>query len=52
MPLKEKCPCCGKEINYSLIQVTAHPDSEACCYDCLPDDVKKAYDDFFGKENP
>lgn len=45
---KNSCPFCGKEIDYSLIQVTPHPGSEACCYDCLQDDAKKAYDEFFG----
>ena|GEM_PF-3676535 len=52
MTTKSTCPFCGKEIDYSLIQVTTHPDSEYCCYDCLPDDAKKAYDKFFGIKEP
>lgn len=45
-----KCPLCKAEVDYSLITVSPHPDSEACCYDCLPDDAKEAYDAFFGKD--
>ena len=44
----EKCPCCKKQIEYGLIQVSRDPQSEGVCYDCLPDDVQKAYDKFFG----
>ena len=43
-----KCPDCGNECQYSLIPVSPHPDSDFICYDCLPDEVKKAYDRFYG----
>lgn len=54
MPLlrTERCPGCKKYINYSLIQSSPHPDAEGCCYDCLPADMQKAYDAFFGHETP
>lgn len=48
--MKSKCPFCKAEVDYSLIPVSRHPDSEACCYDCLPEDAQKAYDAFFGKD--
>ena len=48
--MKTKCPCCKSEVDYALIHNSAHPDSisnEACCYDCLPDSVREAFDEFF-----
>lgn len=48
----EKCPGCKREINYSLIPASAHPDADFVCYDCLPDDMQKAYDKFFGHNQP
>lgn len=50
--MKERCPCCKKYINYSLIQSSPHPDAEGCCYECLPADMQKAYDEFFGHNEP
>jgi hypothetical protein len=47
-----ECPFCKTTVDYSLIPVSRHPDSEACCYDCLPDDAQKAYDKFFGTVSP
>lgn len=40
------CPYCSRVFEYEPIQVDARPDSAFCCYDCLPADVKKAYDAF------
>lgn len=49
--MKETCPACKKEIDYSLITLSPDPHAEGVCYDCLPDDVKKRYDEFFGKRD-
>lgn len=46
-----RCPECKQIRNYEPIQVTSSPDSGACCYDCLPDDLKADYDKVFGNEN-
>lgn len=45
-----RCPYCQQIFSYEPIQMTSAPDSPACCYDCLPPNVKKAYDEFFWKE--
>lgn len=45
-----KCPFCGNVFDYEPIQLSPDPHSEAGCYECLPDDSKKAYDEFFGKQ--
>lgn len=41
-----RCPSCKKVFDYEPIQVTSHPDSPASCYDCLPPDTQKAYDEW------
>jgi len=41
----ERCPYCRKIVD-DLIQVSAAPDSAACCFDCLPVDVQKAWNQF------
>ena len=41
-----RCAWCNRVFDYEPIQVSAAPDSPAMCYECLPDDAKKAYDDF------
>lgn len=45
-----RCPYCQQIFNYEPIQMTSAPDSPAMCYGCLPPDLKRAYDEFFGKE--
>jgi len=40
------CPGCKKEIEYDLIPVSADPYSDFICYDCLPDGLKEAWDEF------
>lgn len=40
------CPYCGNAFTYEPISVDASPDSPVMCYDCLPDDTKRAYDEF------
>jgi hypothetical protein len=49
--MKERCPFCKNEVNYPLIPASAHPESDACCYECLPEDTKEAYDEFFGRSD-
>lgn len=41
-----RCPYCREIRNYNPIQVGPSPDSAVCCYECLPDDLKTAYDQF------
>ena len=41
-----RCPYCKEVRNYEPIQVSPSPYSAACCYECLPDDLKAAYDEF------
>lgn len=43
-----RCPYCGNIHSYEPIQSGPSPDSPVMCYDCLPDDIKEAYDQFFG----
>ena len=38
------CPGCEKEDD--LIPVSVDPDCDFVCYDCLSDDLKKAWDEF------
>jgi hypothetical protein len=45
-----RCPDCQIVHSYSPIQVSANPDSPLCCYDCLPDDIKKKYDEFESRQ--
>lgn len=40
------CPGCKKEFACELIPVSADPYSDFVCYDCLPDGLKKSWDDF------
>jgi len=40
------CPGCEKEFSCDLIPVSADPYSDFICYDCLPDGLKKAWDEF------
>lgn len=47
--MKERCPCCKREIDYSLITTSPDPYAEAVCYDCLSDELKAQYDAFFGE---
>ncbi len=42
------CPGCKKICDGEPIEVSPSPYSPVCCYDCLPDDSKAAYDKFFG----
>lgn len=49
--MKSKCPFCKREVEYSLIPASPHPDSDSCCYDCLSEDSQKAYDKFFGRDD-
>ncbi len=45
--MKERCPCCQTTVTYGLIYYI--PNSNArCCYDCLPDDERNAFDEVFG----
>ena len=44
-----RCPYCSNVHSYEPIQSGPNPDSPAMCYDCLPEDLKKAYDDFQSK---
>jgi hypothetical protein len=44
-----RCPYCREIRDYELISVGPSPDSAACCYECLPDDLKAAYDEFEGE---
>lgn len=39
-----RCPYCSNVFSYEPIQVSGSPDSPVCCYDCLPEDIKAAYD--------
>lgn len=41
-----RCPYCKNIFDYEPIQATSSPDSPAMCYDCLPEDTKRAYDEF------
>ena len=41
-----RCPYCGNIFSYEPIQVSASPDSPVMCRDCLPSNVKAAYDKF------
>lgn len=43
-----RCPYCNNVHSYEPIQSGPSPDSATMCYDCLPDDLKKAYDQVFG----
>lgn len=40
------CPYCSSVNDYEPIQAGPSPDSAACCYECLSDDMKLAYDEF------
>ncbi len=42
------CPYCMEVREGEPIQMSASPDSAACCYECLPEETKMAYDAFFG----
>ena len=35
---------CGRVIDYEPIQPSVDPESGACCYECLPENMKAAYD--------
>lgn len=41
-----RCPFCRQIFSGEPIQSGPNPDSAACCYDCLPDDIKAAHDKF------
>jgi len=41
-----KCESCGKEFDYEPITPSADPYAPGLCYECLPDNVKEAYDEF------
>lgn len=41
-----RCPCCHQIFTYEPIQINADPASPVSCYDCLPAESKKAYDEF------
>jgi len=41
-----RCPYCSCLFSYEPIAVSAAPDSPVMCYECLPTDVKQAYDEF------
>lgn len=47
-----RCPDCKQIRNYDPIQACARPDSGVTCYECLSEEDRKAYDDFYGKPNP
>jgi hypothetical protein len=40
------CPFCKQNKIGEPIQISSNPDSPVGCYDCLTDDLKKAYDNF------
>jgi len=44
-----RCPYCSKDFSYEPIALSSRPDSPVVCYECLPDDLKKSYDDFQNK---
>lgn len=44
-----RCPECKQIKEGEPIEISSHPASPVCCYDCLPDDKKKAYDSVFGE---
>ena len=41
-----RCPYCLNIFSYEPIQCGGSPDSPFTCYDCLPNDLKEAYDNF------
>lgn len=41
-----KCPNCGNIFSYEPIQVCSRPDSPVSCFECLPEDAKKYYEEF------
>jgi len=43
------CEYCGKACCYSPIPSSPHPDSGACCYECLSPQNQVAHDSVFGK---
>jgi len=40
------CPTCKQTFEYEPIALNARPDSPISCFDCLPEDIKKAYRKF------
>ena len=42
-----RCPYCEQIFVGEPISANGNPDSPAMCYNCLPNDVKLAYDQFF-----
>jgi hypothetical protein len=45
--MKERCPLCETTVTYGLIYYIAGSDAR-CCYDCLPEYERKAFDEVFG----
>lgn len=41
-----RCPYCSQVYEGEPISLNGNPDSPVMCYNCLPDDVKAAYDKF------
>lgn len=41
-----RCPYCKNVFDYEPIDVSAAPDSPVMCRDCLPEDVRKRYDEW------
>ncbi len=41
---------CGRMIDYEPIHTDPDPHGEACCYECLSEDQKDAYDEVFGRD--
>lgn len=41
-----RCPYCRALFDYDPIAISDAPDTAVMCYNCLPDDLKKAYDSF------
>lgn len=41
-----RCPYCRNLFDYEPISASAAPDAPAMCYDCLPDDARKMYDNY------
>ena len=43
-----RCPYCSRTFAYEPIAVDARPDSPVMCFECLPEDTKRAYTAVFG----
>ncbi len=41
-----RCPYCSRLFSYEPISVSGALDAPVMCYECLPDDIKQAYDKF------